>query len=47
MPEKIDRKSLREDLKLFREVKRAWREIQRGQAVRASRKRFLEELRSW
>lgn len=44
---KIDNKSLQADLRVFREVERAWREIERGQARRASRKRFLEELETW
>jgi len=44
---KIDSKSLQADLRVFREVERAWREIERGQARRASRKRFLEELETW
>ena len=44
---KIDSKSLQADLRIFREVERAWREIERGQARRASRKRFLEELETW
>jgi AbrB family looped-hinge helix DNA binding protein len=44
---KIDSKSLQADLRVFREVERAWKEIERGQARRASRKRFLEELDTW
>jgi len=44
---KIDSKSLQADLRIFREVEKAWREIERGQARRASRKRFLEELKTW
>jgi len=44
---KIDSKSLQADLRIFREVERAWREIERGQARRTSRKRFLEELETW
>ena len=44
---KIDSKSLQADLRIFREVEKAWREIERGQARRASRKRFLEELETW
>jgi len=44
---KIDSKALQADLRVFREVERAWREIKRGQARRASRKRFLEELETW
>lgn len=44
---KIDSKSLQADLAIFREVERAWREIERGQARRAPRKRFLEELETW
>jgi AbrB family looped-hinge helix DNA binding protein len=44
---KIDNKSLQADLRIFREVERAWREIEHGQARRASRKRFLEELETW
>jgi AbrB family looped-hinge helix DNA binding protein len=31
----------------FSEKERAWREIEHGQARRASRKRFLEELETW
>jgi len=44
---KIDNKSLLVDLKLFREVEKAWKEIEHGRARRASAKRFLEELRTW
>jgi len=44
---KIDSKSLQADLRIFREVEKAWREIERGQARSASRKRFLEELETW
>ena len=44
---KIDNKSLQADLRIFREVERAWREIERGQARKAPRKRFLEELKTW
>jgi len=44
---KIQSKSLQADLRIFREVEKAWREIERGQARRASRKRFLEELETW
>jgi AbrB family looped-hinge helix DNA binding protein len=44
---KIDNKSLQSDLRIFREVERAWREIERGQARKAPRKRFLEELKTW
>jgi AbrB family looped-hinge helix DNA binding protein len=44
---KIDSKSLQADLRIFREIERAWREIERGQARRAPRKRFLEELETW
>jgi AbrB family looped-hinge helix DNA binding protein len=44
---KIDSKSLQIDLKLFHEAEAAWKEITAGQFHRASRKRFLEELRTW
>jgi hypothetical protein len=44
---KIDSKSLQADLRIFREIEKAWREIERGQARRAPRKRFLEELETW
>ena len=44
---KIDKKSLQADLRIFREVERAWREIERGHARKAPRKRFLEELKTW
>jgi len=44
---KIDSKSLQADLRILREVERAWREIEGGQARRAARKRFLEELETW
>jgi AbrB family looped-hinge helix DNA binding protein len=44
---RIDTKSLQVDLKLFREVGNAWKEIEQGKARRASTMRFLEELRSW
>ena len=44
---KIDNNSLQADLRILREVERAWREIEHGQARRASRKRFLEELETW
>jgi AbrB family looped-hinge helix DNA binding protein len=44
---RIDSKPLQADLRIFREVEKAWREIERGQAGRASRKRFLEELETW
>jgi len=43
----IDRESLHADLKIFQEVERAWREIERGEARRARRKGFLEELETW
>jgi AbrB family looped-hinge helix DNA binding protein len=44
---KIDSKSLQVDLRIFREVERTWREIERGEARRAARKGFLEELENW
>jgi AbrB family looped-hinge helix DNA binding protein len=44
---KIDSKSLSVDLKLFREVEKAWEEIELGRARKATTKRFLEELRNW
>ena len=44
---KIDSKSLQVDLELFREVEKAWKEIEGGKSHKASRKRFLEELRTW
>lgn len=44
---RVDSKALQADLRLFREVERAWREIERGQARRASRREFLEELETW
>lgn len=44
---KINNKSLLVDLKLFRGVEKAWEEIERGKARKASTKRFLEELRTW
>jgi len=44
---KIDSKSLQADLGILREVERAWREIEGGQARGASRKRFLVELETW
>lgn len=44
---KIDNKFLQTDLRIFREVERAWREIEHGQTRKASRKRFLEELETW
>lgn len=44
---KVESRSLQADLQQFREVERAWKEIERGQARRATRKRFLEELETW
>jgi AbrB family looped-hinge helix DNA binding protein len=44
---KIDSKSLQADLRILREVENAWREIERGEARRATRKSFLEELENW
>jgi len=44
---KVDSKSLQADLELFREVEKAWREIEQGKARKASRKRFLQELQTW
>ena len=44
---RIDRESLQADLKIFQEVERAWEEIERGEARRTGRKRFLEELETW
>ncbi len=44
---KIDSKAFKEDLEFFREVEKAWREVKRGQARRASRDRFVEELKTW
>ena len=44
---KIDSKSLQIDLELFRDVERAWKEIERGKSRRTSKKRFVEELRTW
>ena len=44
---KVDSKSLQADLRIFREVEKAWREIERGEARRAARKGFVEELETW
>jgi AbrB family looped-hinge helix DNA binding protein len=44
---KIDSKSLQADLRIFREVEKAWKEIKRGQARRTARRGFLEELETW
>ena len=44
---KVDSKALQADLELLREVEKAWREIERGQARRRSRDRFIEELKTW
>jgi len=44
---RVDRESLQADLQIFQEVERAWREIERGEARRAPRKGFLEELETW
>jgi bifunctional DNA-binding transcriptional regulator/antitoxin component of YhaV-PrlF toxin-antitoxin module len=44
---KIDSKSLQADLRILREIERAWREIERGEARRATRKGFVEELETW
>jgi AbrB family looped-hinge helix DNA binding protein len=44
---KIDNKTLQVDLGLLREVEKAWKEIAQGKAKQASRKRFLEELKTW
>jgi len=44
---KVNSKSLQVDLKLFREVAEAWREIRKGKARKASMERFLEELDTW
>lgn len=44
---KVDSKSLRVDLELFRDIEKAWKEIEKGKARRASKRRFLEELGTW
>lgn len=44
---KVDSDALQVDLILLREVEKAWADIERGKARRASRRRFLEELRTW
>jgi len=44
---KVKSKSLQADLRIFHEVETAWKEIERRQAGRAPRKRFLEELETW
>jgi AbrB family looped-hinge helix DNA binding protein len=44
---KIDSESLSVDLKLFREVEKAWEEIELGRVRKATTKRFLEELQNW
>jgi len=44
---KVDSKSLQADLRVFREVEKAWREIERGEVRRAARKGFIEELETW
>ena len=44
---KVDSKSLQADLRVFREVEKAWREIERGEVRRAARKGFVEELETW
>jgi len=44
---KIDSKSLQADVRTLREVERAWKEVERGEARRATRKRFVEELETW
>ncbi len=44
---RVDSESLQADLKIFQEVERAWEEIERGEARRTGRKRFLEELETW
>jgi len=44
---RIDSKALQADLRIFREVEKAWKEIERGQARRATRRAFVEELQTW
>lgn len=44
---RVDSKALQADLRVLREVESAWREIEQGQARRATRERFLEELETW
>jgi AbrB family looped-hinge helix DNA binding protein len=44
---KVNSKSLQADLRIFREVEKAWREIERGEVRRAARNSFLEELETW
>lgn len=44
---RLESRSLQVDLQTLREVERAWREIERGRARRATRERFLEELKTW
>jgi bifunctional DNA-binding transcriptional regulator/antitoxin component of YhaV-PrlF toxin-antitoxin module len=44
---KVDDKSLQADLRVLLEVEKAWKEIERGRVRRATRKGFLEELRTW
>jgi AbrB family looped-hinge helix DNA binding protein len=44
---KVDNRTLQVDLGLLREVEKAWKEIARGKARKASKQRFLEELQTW
>ncbi len=44
---KVDDRSLQIDLELFREIERAWKEIETGKARKASKSQFLDELRTW
>ncbi len=44
---KIESKAMEADLKLLREVERAWGEIKRGRGRRASRERFVKDLKTW
>ncbi len=44
---KLDSKSMQVDLHLFRDIEKAWKEIEKGKARRTSKRRFLEDLRTW
>ncbi len=44
---KVEDVFLKEDLELTKEVVKAWKEIERGEFTKLSKKEFLEELSKW
>ncbi|OIQ06396.1 MAG: hypothetical protein COV98_00725 [Candidatus Altarchaeum sp. CG12_big_fil_rev_8_21_14_0_65_33_22] len=44
---KIKSSMLQDDISTLEEVEKAWKEIERGKGVSASKKEFLAELEKW